>query len=77
VVLYGSRAKGNYRPCSDIELTVFGELDLSCLYKIEVEIDDLLLRYKMDIFLHHQIINPDLLEHINRIGFDFYSPVLK
>jgi hypothetical protein len=31
----------------------------------------------MDIFLHHQIINPDLLEHINRIGFDFYSPVLK
>lgn len=77
VVLYGSRAKGNYRPASDIDLTIFGHLDLNTLHKIEWEIDDLLLPYKIDLSLHHQISNPYLLEHIDRIGVDFYSPVLK
>ncbi len=50
VFLYGSRAKGNYRSNSDIDLTLKGEhLDLNTQSKIETALDDLLLPYKIDL----------------------------
>lgn len=72
VLLYGSRAKGNFRPGSDIDLTLVGPtLELSDLLRIENEIEDLLLPYKVDLSIFHQIENPDLVEHIQRIGLQF------
>ena len=69
VIVYGSRAKGNYKPGSDIDLTLVApKLSLTELLKIENEIDDLLLPYKVDLSLLHQIDNPDLIEHIRRVG---------
>jgi len=74
VVIYGSRAKANFREGSDIDLTLFGEnLDLKKLQKIELEIDELYLPYKLDLSLFHQISNLDLIEHINRVGKIFYQ----
>lgn len=73
VLIYGSRAKGNYRAGSDIDLTIVGKLTLTDLLKIENEIDDLLLIYKFDLSLMHQIENPNLVEHINRVGKVFYT----
>lgn len=56
VILYGSRAKGNYRNGSDIDLCLKGEgLTLNELLTIENEIDDLLLPYKFDVSIYHQI----------------------
>lgn len=73
VILYGSRAKGNYRPSSDIDITLFGEnLTLSELQLIENEIDDLLLPYKFDVSIYNQISNIELIEHIDRIGKVLY-----
>lgn len=74
VIIYGSRAKGNYKRGSDIDLTIRGALDFSDLLKLENEIDDLLLPYKIDLSLMHQISNPDLLAHIERVGKVFYPP---
>jgi predicted nucleotidyltransferase len=72
VVIYGSRAKGNYKPSSDIDLTLVGEkLTLSLLQSLENDIDDLLLPYKFDISIFHQISNPDLIAHIERVGKEF------
>lgn len=72
-VLYGSRAKGNYRPASDIDLTLQGEaLDYSDLVVIDTALDDLLLPYTMDLSIYQQIENPDLIEHIKRVGLPFY-----
>ena len=74
VILYGSRAKGNYRPGSDIDMTLVGkELTLSISYRIEDMLDDLLLPYKIDISIMQHINNPDLLAHIERVGQVFYS----
>lgn len=74
VILYGSRAKGNYRNGSDIDLTIKGEgITLSQLLKIETELDDLLLPYKIDLSLLHQIDDPDLIDHIRRVGIVFYE----
>lgn len=73
VIVYGSRAMGNFKPGSDIDLTIVGSLDYSQLLKLENELDDLLLPYKVDLSLHHQIHNPGLLDHIKRVGKLFYS----
>ena len=76
VILYGSRAKGNYRPGSDIDLTILGEaVTLSQLLKIEQELDELLLPYKIDLSLQHKVDSPELLEHIKRVGKVFYEKV--
>ena len=69
VILYGSRAKGNYKAGSDIDITLKApKLKLSDLYKIENEIDELLLPYKVDLSLFHLLDNPALIEHIESVG---------
>ncbi len=73
VKIYGSRVKGNFKAGSDIDLSIFGDTDLSTLIKIENQIDDLLLPYKIDISIFHQIQNVELVSHINRIGEVFYE----
>lgn len=73
VVVYGSRAKGNYRKGSDIDLTIVGDLTYSEILKLENELDDLLLPYKIDLSLKRQIANPDLIAHIDRVGKIFYD----
>jgi len=73
VKLYGSRAKGNYRSGSDIDLTIMGDgLSASQLPGIETELDDLLLPHKIDISLFRQIEHEDLVDHIERVGIELY-----
>jgi predicted nucleotidyltransferase len=77
-VLYGSRAKGNYKTGSDIDLTLFGSgLSLTVLHKIENELDDLLLPYKIDLSLFEQITDPDVIDHIRRVGVVFYEKCVR
>ncbi|MDW8104452.1 MAG: nucleotidyltransferase domain-containing protein [Armatimonadota bacterium] len=74
-ILYGSRAKGTYKNGSDIDLTLVGgeDLTLQVLYRIADELDDLLLPYLFDLSLLSHIRDPDLLEHIERVGVTFYE----
>ncbi len=74
VILYGSRAKGNYRNSSDIDLTLIGsDIDFSTLVKIENDLDDLLLPYKIDLSIFNNIEDNHLIEHINRVGKVLYE----
>ena len=69
VIIYGSRAKGNYRHGSDIDICLDAPLlSTTELLKIENQIDDLLLPWKVDLSLQHQIHNVDLLNHIDAVG---------
>lgn len=74
-VLYGSRAKGTYKNGSDIDLTLVGGEDLSLhvLYRIADELDDLLLPYTFDLSIFSHISDPDVVEHIRRVGVTFYE----
>jgi len=73
VIIYGSRAKGNFREGSDIDITLKGqELNDSVLSKIFLEIDELNTPYLFDISIYDQLNSPDLAEHINRVGQVFY-----
>jgi predicted nucleotidyltransferase len=74
VIIYGSRAMGNYRNGSDIDLCFFGEdLSLDTLYKIEDDIEDLLLPYLFDMSIYSHLDNTGLIDHINRVGIEFYK----
>ena len=73
-VLYGSRAKGNYKPGSDIDLTLLGSgLTHRMLADIADALDDLLLPYGIDLSLFAEIDNESLREHIGRVGVMFYE----
>lgn len=74
VILYGSRAMGRHRNGSDIDLTMVGEgFAHSLQLRIENELDDLLLPYKIDLSVMREIDNTDLLDHIRRVGVIFYE----
>ena len=73
ITLYGSRAKGNSRDGSDIDLCLDGDaLSLKDLAELDASIDDLLLPWKVDIAVRQQIDNPDLIAHIERVGVMLY-----
>jgi predicted nucleotidyltransferase len=76
VIIYGSRAMGNYRPNSDIDLTVKGlSISLDILNKITQNLDDLLLPYLIDISNFKQLDNPEFINHIERVGKVFYQKI--
>jgi|ERR1039457_6155764 predicted nucleotidyltransferase len=74
-ILYGSRAKGYYKTGSDIDLTLCGEVELTLgiLYKIMDELDELLLPYTIDLSVFTQINDPEVIDHIRRVGITFYE----
>lgn len=77
-IIYGSRAKGNYRKGSDIDLVLLGqELAINDVLALENDLDELLLPYLFDISLHHHIKQPDILEHIGQVGRFFYESNIK
>lgn len=73
VVLYGSRAMGNYRKGSDIDLCIEAEdFTLTQLLRVATQIDDLLLPWKVDLVIKNRIDHEGLLEHINSVGIEVY-----
>jgi predicted nucleotidyltransferase len=73
-ILYGSRAKGNYRKGSDIDLTLTGDgLDHRILGEIAGRLEDSPIPYQVDLSIRNYIDSPSLLEHIERVGVVFYQ----
>lgn len=73
VVLFGSRAKGTYRKNSDIDLAVWGTQNELYIALLAQELDELPLPYKFDIQAYDAIVNPDLRNHIDRVGIVIYK----
>lgn len=74
-VLYGSRAKGNYKNGSDIDVTLhttsaFTHTDL---LRLMGDFDDSTLPYMIDLSNYQTLTNNDLLEHIKRVGQVIYA----
>ena len=64
-IIYGSRAKGNYKTGSDIDLTLIeDDLNFTELLEMENKLDDLLLPYKIDLSQKRIISNPELIRSI-------------
>jgi uncharacterized protein len=78
VVIYGSRAKGNYKPGSDIDLTLRGDsITQRRCDEIADCIDELLLPYTVDLSVFSTLNHPELEAHIERVGKELYRKVGK
>ncbi|MFP5040044.1 nucleotidyltransferase domain-containing protein [Parasediminibacterium sp. JCM 36343] len=74
VVIYGSRAKGNYREGSDIDITIKGEkVTDRTRSNVSLDIDDLNTPYLFDISVFHLLNAESLTNHINRLGQMLYK----
>ncbi|MDR0685344.1 MAG: nucleotidyltransferase domain-containing protein [Spirochaetaceae bacterium] len=70
VILYGSRAKGNYREGSDIDITLEtdGSFTFNDLLRISGDFYDSDMPYSVDVSVYNELSNPDLISRIDRVG---------
>lgn len=74
VILFGSRAKGDYSEGSDIDLAAKGNgLTFNQLMDINIQIEDLGLLYKVDVVDYNKNIGTPIVAHIDRVGKVFYK----
>lgn len=73
IVLFGSRARGDHKPTSDIDLAVYPAVDFArqgCFFS---EIDDLPTLLKIDLILINENTDGRLLENIKKEGVVIYE----
>lgn len=74
VILYGSRAKGTYKPFSDVDITIVGkgltEQDVNRLY---AALEKSSIPYMFDIFTFDTLKNENLKENVSRCGVVLYK----
>ncbi|MDR2399465.1 MAG: nucleotidyltransferase domain-containing protein [Endomicrobium sp.] len=75
VILYGSRAKGDYKSGSDIDITL--ETDTTFTYqdltRIYGDFDNSDIPYSVDVSLYKNLDSQALKEHIKRVGKAIYK----
>ncbi|MDD4373995.1 MAG: nucleotidyltransferase domain-containing protein [Bacteroidales bacterium] len=73
VIIYGSRAKGNYREGSDIDLCLVGDdLNEAIRKRVWLMLDELNTPYLIDLSVFNQLESESLIDHIQRVGEIFY-----
>lgn len=72
VKIFGSRAKGTHAAHSDIDLALWGDVDVLQAEQIAAELDELPLPYRYDVKPFESIKLSPLRAHIERIGVALY-----
>ena len=74
VLIFGSRAKGQYHSGSDIDIAIVDKnICYQTVRKIKSEFSDSSLPYNVDLVNFATLTNEDLKNHILRVGKPFYS----
>ncbi|WP_026894347.1 nucleotidyltransferase domain-containing protein [Clostridiisalibacter paucivorans] len=75
VVLFGSRAMGNYKKGSDVDLAIVGEnIDRKILRRISDDLnEEYPLPYFFDVVVYKDISNEELKKHIDSVGKSIYK----
>lgn len=73
VALFGSRAKGNAGPASDIDLCLYGNVDSKYIPAIQETYYQLYLPWKLDLVLDCTLKHAELRAHIERVGITVYT----
>lgn len=72
--VFGSRAKGNFRPDSDIDIVIKGQdLNTDDIIAMSVAFETHGITNKIDLLDYKIIKELALKEHIDRVGIEFYS----
>jgi predicted nucleotidyltransferase len=74
VHLFGSRAMGNFKAGSDIDLAIMNKgLQDKTVSRVLSDCAESSLPVAVDLVDFHSLTNPELIEHIKRIGVLFYK----
>ena len=74
VHLFGSRAKGNYKTGSDIDLAAMNEgVNTKIISVINSLLSESSLPYKVYFVNFFELTNQDFIDHIKRVGVPFYK----
>ena len=71
--IFGSRAKGDYKPYSDVDIALYGDLNPFDVEAVIADLEELPFVYKFDVVAYGLIKNPELLQHIERVGVKVYE----
>lgn len=69
--IFGSRARGNYKNNSDIDLAVFGEINQKDEFLILNELDLIDMPYTIDVVFINKVTKQELIYSILKEGVDF------
>lgn len=72
LVLFGSRARGDHKERSDIDLAVFG-LDYTMASRLRLELEDLPTLLSFNLVCVDEHTSPALLANIDREGVTLYT----
>jgi predicted nucleotidyltransferase len=73
VIVYGSRALGNYNEGSDVDLALLGEdINQNTALRIQQKLEDLNTPYLFDVLAYNKLQDKSLKEHIDNIGTSIY-----
>lgn len=70
-VIFGSRARGDYRYNSDIDIAVFGHIDRKIFNRLAGELMESDCIYKIDLVHFEKINNEELKKDILNEGIEF------
>jgi len=73
IAIFGSRARGDHKPTSDIDLAIFPLPDFKNMGCLTSDMDDLNTLLKIDLVMINEQIDPKLLENIEREGVSIYE----
>lgn len=76
-LIFGSRAKGSFKNGSDVDIALEGNAvtDGIASHVGSLLNDETMMPYKFDVLNFNTITNPDLVDHIHRVGIVFYERV--
>ncbi len=75
VILFGSRAKGDFKNGSDIDLAIKGHENLkNTAWEISSYLNETLpIPYTIDVLDYNNLKNESLKNHIDRVGIIFFK----
>lgn len=73
-IIFGSRALGNYKPGSDIDIALKGNIDQRLLARIKAHLEDeISTPYMFDVVVYQDLENKNMIDHINSFGVLLYK----
>lgn len=74
-VIFGSRAKGNFKPGSDIDIAIYGEkINFDTISNLHYQLEEESpMPYMFDIVDYTHSKNLEIKEHIERVGISIFT----
>jgi predicted nucleotidyltransferase len=72
--IYGSRAMGNYKSGSDVDIALMGDIEPNTILRVKTMLTEgTMIPYFFDVLNYSKLSNQDLKAHIDKYGKTLYQ----